>query len=107
MLIRVRNEKEIVKKAHVIERGQSSPSADNEKGPRDQEFPLSQVGRSHADRKGDAPATGTPARSGWFDDETKEIGDAASGAQFEFGWVYVRTKTGHRRERTARRNSVP
>jgi len=46
-------------------------------------------------------------RSLWFDDpQAKEIGDAASSPQFEFGWVYVRSKTGHRRERTKHRGRV-
>jgi len=100
------HEKKNVRQTDTFERGQGSPSPDYEKGPRDQKFPISQVGHAHDDRKGDASAQGTPARSLWFDDKTKEIGDASCGSQFEFGWIYRRTKTGHRRERTKPRGRV-
>jgi hypothetical protein len=106
------HEKETVKETDVIERRQRSPSPDYEKGSRDQNFQISQVGHTGNDRKRDASAN-TPeeyrvssARSFWFDDKTKEIGHAACASQFEFGWVYRRTQTGHIRERTGHRDSV-
>ena len=101
------HEKEIVKEADAFERGQSSPSADYEKGARDQDFKTSQVGQIN-DRKGEGARsdTGTVARSFWFDDATKEIGAAACSTQFEFGRIYRRSETGHRLERTAARGSV-
>jgi len=105
------HEKEIVTQTDTFERRQIASSADHEKGPRDQEFPISQVGQLLNGRKGDASAneckTRVPARSGWFDDATKEIGDAPSRSQFERGWIYRRTETGHRREWTHNRDSVP
>lgn len=74
--------------------GQTPSSADNEKGAGDQDRQaqkISQVGREHDDRKGDASAhDAAPARSGWFDDETCEIYDhppnEESDPQSEFGW---------------------
>ena len=112
-----KHEKEIVKETDALESGQSSPSPDYEKGPSDQKFQNAKefiaewkknlrVGHAHDDRKGDAPAPGTSARSGWFDDQTKEIGHASGPSQFEFGWIYRRTQTGHLRERTGHRDSV-
>jgi hypothetical protein len=76
---------------------QSAPPPHNEKGASHQNRKaekISQVGRKHDDRKGDAPSedlpavesTGSGARSGWFDDKTKEIGDEASDSQSEFRW---------------------
>jgi len=106
------HEKETVRKTDAFERGQDSPSPDYEKGASDQKFQISQVGHTGNDRKGDAssePGITRPrsaARSGWFDDKTKEIGDETSPTQLGFGWVYVRTKTGHRKEWTARRGRV-
>ena len=93
---------------------QGDIAPNNEKRSRDQDREaqkISQVGHTN-DRKGDAPAPGgriacgASARSGWFDDKTKEIGDAASSSQFEFGWIYRGTEAGHRRERTAHSDSV-
>jgi len=101
-----KHEKEIVKEADIVERGQKSPSPDYEKGSRDQKLWISEVGHTGNDRKRDASACNAPARSGWFDDQTKEIGNAARRSQFEVGWIYSRTETGHRRERTHSRDSV-
>jgi len=103
------HEKENVKETDTFERGQSSPSPDNEKGAPDKNLQISQVGQLENDRKGDASARYTlysSTRSFWFDDQTKEIGAASSGSQFEFGWICRRTETGHRLERTAARDSV-
>jgi hypothetical protein len=93
------HEKENVKEADALERGQSTPAPHHEKGAGDQKFRISQVGHSHDDRKGDAPAEGPSARSFWFDDSTKEIGDAPGSTGTPRGWVYVRTKTGHLKKR--------
>jgi len=109
-----KHEKENVKETDTFERRQKSPPANHEKGASDQKFSIGEihkifeVGHTGNDRTGDAASERVrPAsRSGWFDDPTKEIGDATSSSQFEFGWFYVRTETGHRRERTARRDSV-
>jgi len=102
-------EEENVFEADFIFGRQSSPSPDHEKGPCDQKFPVqvSQVGHTNDRTHGRPTSEGTAsARSGWFDDETKEIGHAPSRSQFEFGWVYRRTQTGHIRERTGHRDSV-
>jgi hypothetical protein len=99
------HEKEIVKEADAFERGQSSPSPDNEEGSRDQKLPISQVGQTNDRKREGASAQGcVSARSRWFDDKTCEIG--AGETQFEFGWVYRRTKTGHLRIITHGRDSV-
>jgi hypothetical protein len=86
--------------------GQSDAAPDNEESSRDQDREtekISQVGREHDDRKGDASAQGTPARSGWFDDpQAKEIGAAPGSIGTVGGWVYVRTKTGHLKKRSSR-----
>jgi hypothetical protein len=93
------------------QRGQSAPPPNHEKSARDKNFEaekreaISQVGHAHDDRKGDGPAAET--RSGWFDDSTKEIGGSARRPSFESGWIYRRTETGHRRERSCGRDSVP
>ena len=100
-----KHEKEIVKETDVIERGQSSPSQNHEKGARDQKFPnFSQVGQPTNDRTHECPASeGTaPDRSLWFDDPTKEIGAASGSTGIVRGWVYVRTQTGHLKKRTGR-----
>jgi len=96
------HEKEIVKETDVIERGQSSPSQDYEKGSGDQKFQAGEVGRYQNDRTGDASTTNSSARSFWFDDATKEIGAAPGSTGTVRGWVYVRTKTGHLKKRTGR-----
>jgi hypothetical protein len=85
-----------------LQSGQSALAPDNEEGARNQDREvekISQVGREHDDRKGDAPepespSENGPARSGWFDDPTKEIGDAESNPQSEFPWVYRWTEIG-------------
>jgi hypothetical protein len=96
--------------AKSISGGQSAPSPDNEKGSRDQNREvekISQVGREHDDRKGDgASASGSSARSLWFDDKTKEIGAKPGSTGTVGGWVFVRTKTGHLRKRKSNRDSV-
>ena len=97
-----KHENEIVKETDVVERRQSSPPPHHEKGTSNQDFQISQVGHAHDDRKGDAPAPGTPARSFWFDDATKEIGAAPGSKGTVGGWVYVRTKTGHLKKRSHR-----
>jgi len=105
------HEKENVNETDAHERGQSSSSPNHEKGASDQNFQISEVGHKGNDRNHREAAQahqpdGRAARSHWFDDQTKEIGDAPSGSQFEFGWIYRRSETGHRRERTHNRDSV-
>jgi len=108
-----KHEKETVREADVIGGRQIAPSPHNEKGACDQKFQNAKefvaewkknlrVGHAHDDRKGDAPAPGTSARSFWFDDATKEIGAAPGSTGTVGGWVYVRTKTGHLKKRTGR-----
>jgi len=108
-----KHEKENVRKDEIIRGRQSTPAPDNENGPSDQNFEAAKgfvaewkknlrVGHAHDDRKGDASAPGTPARSFWFDDATKEIGAAPGSTGTVRGWVYVRTKTGHLKKRTGR-----
>ena len=100
------HEKKIVKKADTFECRQDSPAANHEKGPGDQKFP--EVGHTNGRKRDQSAAAGKPAalRSLWFDDQTKEIGASPCCQVSWYGWIYRRTKTGHRRERTAGRDSL-
>jgi len=103
----------------TITSGQKYTAQNHEKGSRDKNIKaqsgkeISQVGHKNDRKAGaiagnepDSPRDNPRSRSGWFDDPTKEIGDAAGITQFEFGWIYRRSEIGHRRERTHNRDSV-
>jgi len=100
------HEKKIVKETDIVERRQSAPSPDHEKGASDQNFQVSQVGQLLNDRKRAAAPCEAAQRSFWYDDPVKEIGVKPGSTGTVGGWVYVRTKTGHLKKRFDNRGSV-